>query len=518
MSKNSMITAGLTIIAVGLIFSTAPAAWCAVGDVINQIPCGKNWAGGGITWRDGYIWEHLRGNQNLYQRDPSTGQTVGSVSVSNDRGVTIAWDSTRGTWWMTEPYVHGMLQFAATGGRAISHFEPGFFESDIAYDPQFDRIWIGDNQMGTGNSLSKWSPEGWRDGAYIDPGFNVQGVAVAGNHLWISNFTDGGHNNRIYQLNKSDGSLTGVSFQTPDDQAINALTFDGRYLWAAAMCASCSGLMYQIDIGYATPTPAISPTPTPPCLVFDSADYDGNGTADIAVFRPSSGLWAVKGITNDYFGTAGDVPAPGDYDGDGTTDFAIHRGSSNLWIVKDFTKLYFGTTGDSPVPGDYDGDGRGDIAVFRNSSGRWLIRGITSFHFGKANDIPVPGYYEGGRTKVAAIFRPSSAFWALRDIRSFFFGMPGDRPVPAPYDVPGRWRTAIFRPSSGLWVARGFSALYFGTPGDSPVPADYEGNRLFDVGIFRKGSGFWAISELTSLYFGIVGDIPVTGRVPIPEK
>lgn len=39
-----------------------------------------------------------------------------------------------------------------------------------------------------------------------------------------------------------------------------------------------------------------------------SGDYDGDGRTDIAVFRPSMGLWAVKGISRICFGTSGDVP------------------------------------------------------------------------------------------------------------------------------------------------------------------------------------------------------------------
>jgi len=45
------------------------------------------------------------------------------------------------------------------------------------------------------------------------------------------------------------------------------------------------------------PTP--TPTPSPHYLnsSIDSGDYDGDGTSDIAVFRASSGLWAIKGVT-----------------------------------------------------------------------------------------------------------------------------------------------------------------------------------------------------------------------------
>ena len=40
-------------------------------------------------------------------------------------------------------------------------------------------------------------------------------------------------------------------------------------------------------------------------------DYDGDGTVDIAIFRESTGLWAVDGGARYYFGGVGDVPLPG---------------------------------------------------------------------------------------------------------------------------------------------------------------------------------------------------------------
>jgi hypothetical protein len=62
-------------------------------------------------------------------------------------------------------------------------------------------------------------------------------------------------------------------------------------------------------------------------------DYDGNGTTDIAVVRPSSGTWYVRNGTTVNWGTSGDVPVPGDYDGNGTTDIAVFRPSSGTWYV-----------------------------------------------------------------------------------------------------------------------------------------------------------------------------------------
>jgi len=120
-----------------------------------------------------------------------------------------------------------------------------------------------------------------------------------------------------------------------------------------------------------------------------AADFNGDGTGDIAVFRLSSGLWAVRGITRLYFGRSGDDPIPGDYDGSGTDSPAIFRDASGLWSVQGVTRVYFGSSGDEAKPGDYDGDGTYDIGIFRRGSGLWAIKGVTRIYFGSSGDVAI---------------------------------------------------------------------------------------------------------------------------------
>lgn len=117
-----------------------------------------------------------------------------------------------------------------------------------------------------------------------------------------------------------------------------------------------------------------------------AADFNGDGTGDIAIFRDSSGLWAIRDLTRFYFGTTGDLPKPSDWEGNGTDLPAIFRSSNGLWAIRGFSRVYFGSSGDKAKPGDYNGDGTEDIGIFRASSGLWAARGITRVYFGASGD------------------------------------------------------------------------------------------------------------------------------------
>lgn len=242
--------------------------------------------------------------------------------------------------------------------------------------------------------------------------------------------------------------------------------------------------------------------------VLQSGDYNGDGAADPAFYRPASGLWAVRGLSRFFFGGAADQPVPSDYDGDGTDEPAVFRESSGLWAVRGLTRLYFGRRGDIPAPGDYSGDGTTSAAVFRPATGLWAMRGGNRVYFGRTGDRPVPGYY---RDEIArpAVFRAASGLWAVRGLTRAYFGSAGDTPVAGDYNGSGDWAPAIFRPASGLWAVRGGARFYYGTAADFPIPGAYSGGSDLP-GIFRPATGLWAIRGLTRAYFGTSGDIPAT--------
>ena len=141
----------------------------------------------------------------------------------------------------------------------------------------------------------------------------------------------------------------------------------------------------------------------PRATEYHTSDFDGDGTSDLAVFRPATGQWFfVNSGTNTFstaaFGVAGDVPVDGDFDGDSRADLAVFRPATGHWFrlnSQGFQDDQFGQTGDVPTPGDYDKDGKTDLSVFRPATGENFRRTSTGKFtvsaFGVNADIPLEG-------------------------------------------------------------------------------------------------------------------------------
>ena len=198
------------------------------------------------------------------------------------------------------------------------------------------------------------------------------------------------------------------------------------------------------------------------------------------------------------FGATGDVPVSGDWDGDGKADLAVYRegvagGQSNFYYRPssqpgvNFLAIAWGGAGDKPLVGDFDGDGKLDAAVFRPSTAIWYIlrssnNQVIQTNFGASTDIPVPADYDGDGQANIAVFRPSSGTWFTStnpqtNYGAIQFGANGDVPVPADYDGDGKADVAVFRPSNGAWYlnrsTQGFTGVSFGSAEDKSVPNAY---------------------------------------------
>jgi hypothetical protein len=246
--------------------------------------------------------------------------------------------------------------------------------------------------------------------------------------------------------------------------------------------------------------------------VLAKGDYNGDNYSDIAIFRPSTGMWAIRNLSTVYYGSSDDIPVPGDYNGDGRAEIAVYQPSNGKWAIRGLSTVYYGSSTDTPVPGDYNGDGRTDIAVFRPSNGKWAIRNLSTVYLGSSADLPVPGAYVNGTRSEIAIFRPSNGLWSIKGQTRFYLGASGDIPVPGNYTATqnGPWKAAIFRPSNGLWSVRGGIRCNFGASGDQPVPADFNEYYGDEIAIFRANSGYWSIRDYGSAYYGAAGDVGVT--------
>jgi hypothetical protein len=265
------------------------------------------------------------------------------------------------------------------------------------------------------------------------------------------------------------------------------------------------------------------------------ADYFGDGHAEAAVYRPLTGAWYVR-RRNDNTQTAyttglpggttvaGDIPVPGDYDGDGKADLAIFRPAKGTWYIRrssDGNVVALSPTNapwgsfhpsDTPVPAKYNNDGKTQMALYRPSGGGtwYVVNGwsadasfnivpsqttvvsswnapvsATALPAPSAGDIPVPADYDGDGKADMAFFRPDEAgcvtgSWYVRKSTSpspmtrLTWGntmafAPGDRPIPGAYSVSSSAEPALFRPSTGHW--------YFSDGRDlqvrsDPMPAD----------------------------------------------
>jgi hypothetical protein len=220
-------------------------------------------------------------------------------------------------------------------------------------------------------------------------------------------------------------------------------------------------------------------------------DIDGDTRSDFIVWRASTGTWywltSSSGYNTAMAGSKqwgnvslGDVPLAGDVDGDGNADLIVWRASTGTWHWLTSSKGYaydaqghkqWGNNGlgDVPIVGDVDGDGKSDLTVWRASTGTWYW--LTSSSVYSASDSVQWG---------------SAAYLDARFVRDI--------------DGDGRADPIVWRPGDGTWHWLTSSSGYsygaqgqkqWGREGDTPLAPTIDGDSEADLAVWRPSNGTW---------------------------
>ncbi|MFN0141012.1 MAG: FG-GAP repeat domain-containing protein [Pyrinomonadaceae bacterium] len=155
---------------------------------------------------------------------------------------------------------------------------------------------------------------------------------------------------RVIELIKTHrivSALVVLALFTTTALALKYLDDDAKRKRAAGVLASKDSTSWLDTVNPFTTAPMPNPTPQlskeyiyagSRLLAVEDTNALSAPPADLAVWRPSTGVWYVLGGQGSTpvaqgWGVSGDIPAQGDFDGDGKTDFSVFRPSSATWWI-----------------------------------------------------------------------------------------------------------------------------------------------------------------------------------------
>ena len=279
------------------------------------------------------------------------------------------------------------------------------------------------------------------------------------------------------------------------------------------------------------------------------------GPMEIAVWRKSDGNWYISPENLSYedqgdtrrvatLGGPNDAPVPADYDGDGKANIAVWKPATGEWQILDYhgqkqVTFQWGQVmnrDDTPVPANYRHTKKAQLAVFRvREHCEWWISSVDikswtdrnkvenyKYTLGKPGDIPIPADYNDDGFTELGVFNPVSCVWQWRTLKSdkvtkMTWGEKGDIPFPGHYFDKKKTVLAAYRPSKKEWHFKGHNPvkLNWVTVEDRPMPGDYSGDGTLDIAFWRPSNSTWLIhqpgqAEPRVINWGLPGEVPVS--------